>query len=91
MKSILIIDTPDKCEECPLIYWTISGWACKPTKSMIDEDVKPNWCPLKHLPQKKNGDDLYERYGSWTPSDEKEVYYRVGFNDCLDEITGEVE
>lgn len=46
---------------------------------------------LKPLPQKKVGDDLYERYGSWTLNDEKEVSYRVGFNDCINEILGEEE
>ena len=50
-----------------------------------------HYCPLRPLPQKKVGDDLYKRYGSWTLSDEKEASYRVGFNDCLEAITGETE
>lgn len=86
MKAVLIIDTPDKCEECPLIYWTISGWACKPTKSIIEEDVKPNWCPLKNLPQKKSIELACQKEAV---GNDYGAGLIVGWNDCLKELEHE--
>ena len=83
MKAILVIDMPNdmNVEETKALNVTLfNGLFVKELK--ID-------CPLRPLPQKKVGDDLYERYGSWTIGDEKELSYRVGFNDCIDEILGE--
>ena len=51
---------------------------------------KPNWCPLKPLPKKmkltgKYNQEYFEKGGK-IPS------YKVGWNDCIDEITrGEVD
>ncbi len=88
MKAILVIDMPKNCAKCKLMYLQgIGEGIC----NAVDWDERPSWCPLRPLPQKKVGDDLYERYGSWTLGDEKEVSYRVGFNDCLEEIMGEGE
>ena len=53
MKSILMFDTPSNCKKCPLIYWSLCGWTCKPTRGMIDDDnEKPEWCPLRQMPDK---------------------------------------
>lgn len=102
MKAILVIDTPKECYYCKLMtndmyckgftpYYAEDGTHI--TKMCVEDYVMrgtkhPN-CPLKPMPEKKVGDDLYERYGSWTIGDEKELSYRVGFNDCIDEILGE--
>lgn len=92
--KVLLIEESETCSECLLGIYN-RRWFCLATNKDIDllksRYEKPSWCPLKDLPQKKVGDDLYERYGSWTLSDEKEASYRVGFNDCLDAITGETE
>lgn len=93
MKAILLIDKPESCTSCLLGIYN-KKWFCLGTNKDIDITDRyniPEWCPLRPLPQKKVGYDLYERYGSWTLSDEKEVSYRVGFNDCLEEILGEEE
>ena len=95
MKAILVMNIPKSCLDCPvntLIDWSddsVCGVANTLTNVYYDE--RPKWCPLKQMPQRKVGDDLYERYGSWTLSDEKEVSYRVGYNACIDEILGETE
>lgn len=91
MKAVLVIDMPTWCGDCPCEDGEIGECNIAHVSCDYLKHERPSWCPLKSLPQRKSGDDLYERYGSWTPSDEKEVYYRVGFNDCLDEITGETE
>ena len=49
MKAVLVIDMPSKCKDCCLIFQRIDGLACKPTRSTVDEDKKPEWCPLRPL------------------------------------------
>ena len=93
MKSILIIDTPTRCYDCPL-YTSIAdevGLASeygfcddrnilkqKEAQEKIRFDEKPKWCPLRPLPHKLQAD--------WYTDG-----YKEGFNACLDEITGETE
>lgn len=46
-KSVLIIDTPKNCFECPCFMEM--GWRCQ-CRLDIDEEVHdgtPDWCPLK--------------------------------------------
>ena len=79
MKSVLVIDTPKTCTECRCHLWKV----CVPADEDIDEYInpstgKPNWCPLKPLPQKK------EIELPWLYAE-----YENGWNDCIDEITGE--
>lgn len=78
-KSILVIDTPTNCYECRLIYWgNIGGWRCKPTRALLDDaNVKPDWCPLKNLPEPK--DIGY-------PNDDYDVGFGDGWDACLKEI-----
>ena len=76
-KSILVIDTPENCAVCRLKI----GLYCKENGNSIAKyfyNDKPNWCPLKPMPQSGNSliDDCKE-------------YYTDGWNDCLDEILGE--
>ena len=89
-KSILVIDTPTRCYDCPL-YTSIGdedGCAdeygfCddrnilnqKEAQDKIRFDEKPTWCPLKPLPNKWHDTSSIAR----------------GFNKCIDEITGETE
>ena len=87
-KSLLLIDTPACCDDCPLKLWdALSEYygACVPTlkevnsvtdeyKENEDRDTIPSWCPLKPLPRKKNKD--------FHPN----IVYANGWNDCLNEI-----
>lgn len=66
-KSVLVIDTPKCCAVCNLLYY------CHKYDDVIDMWNKPDWCPLKELPEHEliwNDDDDWER----------------GFNFCLDNI-----
>ena len=78
-KSVLVIDTPKNCSECKLIFLQGIG---KSICNAVDWEERPSWCPLKPIPQKMEE--------SWmeTPND---CDYRLGRNDCIDEITGETE
>ena len=80
-KSILVIDTPDCCRECPLCsedHMTYRDY-CRITDKHIWTTEKPDWCPLKPLPEKYDMDN--------TPYnlDYNEDYER-GYNACIDEI-----
>lgn len=80
MKSILVIDTPKNCEECPLCLTSNKDTSrCFITYIAIedlleDKDIFEAHCPLKPLPQKY---------------DEGQLREQKGWNNCLKEITGE--
>lgn len=81
-KSILVIDTPTKCEECPCYtdemiskHWNM----CRKLNKDVDTEAnKPYWCPLKPIPQEK--EDLYY------PCNEYERAFNEGYNRYRDEI-----
>ena len=77
-KSVLVIDTPTRCEECE-VFNPYEGCPLTGSLGGIDDD-----CPLRQLPEKKNFDDIYRirRFNA----DE-----RIGWNACLDEITGDTK
>ena len=77
-KSVLVIDTPANCNECRLLNYE---YGC-PIIGATGERNKgrSEWCPLRPLPSKKQ---IEHR---WFSED-----YSIGWNACLDEITGETE
>ncbi len=81
-KSILVIDTPRDCSKCDLK----DGYFCGKTKRWIDEDdfPKPDWCPLRDLPEKKEENKYHNNY-------ERGIV--DGFNACINELLegGETE
>lgn len=83
MKAILVIDEmPKRCGECPCVNDEFEF--CRADEKIRDCDryKTPTWCPLKPLPQKK------ELFGK-IPLDKMAEY--IGWNACIDEITGETE
>ena len=77
-KAILVIDMPKRCEECR--FSTINcldSDVCYLNNREISLDKRPNWCPLREVPKKKEENDAYTDC----------EYYRVqGYNACIDEI-----
>lgn len=74
-KSILVIDTPDSCEECPLrSYSNLALWCTPLRKTKEKDDV----CPLRPLPKKKN--TLLTEYNLI------EAIYENGWNACIEEL-----
>ena len=50
---------------------------CRAADKQLKDDLsKPDWCPLKKVPQRKDKDTYNEHYCD-------------GYNDCLDEILDE--
>lgn len=76
-KSILVIDTPEFCAECP--GCDDLGEVCraidKPITDVNGECEKPDWCPLVKLPEEKP----CKAMGKW-------LNFNCGYNTCIDEI-----
>lgn len=79
-KAILVMDMPDDCPMCK--FFDLDGqchavdaenpWSTDPDK------VKPDWCPLRELPEKANHPDYCDN-----------GRFDKGWNACLDEILKE--
>lgn len=56
-KSILVIDTPDCCMNCDIMFHDEQSYWCphKDAKAdvfdYIKTGTKPDWCPLKEIPE----------------------------------------
>lgn len=94
-KAVLVMDMPENCENCACKYPSYKDDAlydCAITGKTIPINggrygEKPDWCPLRELPEKmevcgKYNSDYYAKGGKM-PS------YKIGWNDCLDEILKE--
>lgn len=81
-KAVLVIDMPERCKECMCYVLGASNNFCEVTKFVIlDNTTKPDWCPLKELPEKYDMDNMVcDR--DWDGE------YEYGYNACIDEILG---
>ena len=92
-KSVLVMDTPESCADCK-IGRDMSGYMevciiCPITnKVALNEEAEavPDWCPLKLLPEKMKVTGLYN--GEYFKTGGKPPSYKIGWNACVDEITG---
>ena len=78
MKAILVIDMPNECIKCPLFAFGV----CQANRHTVSFETitfgkRSNYCPLRPLPT-KYGVDIDEPYA-------------LGYNACIEEITGETE
>lgn len=81
-KAVLVMDMPEQvCQKCTLCYETENDdeYLCCATEKLVPDGKKPDWCPLRELPEKilesKSG---YEKVTTSVK--------RVGWNECLDTI-----
>lgn len=81
-KAILVMDMPESCSECSICAsWQSSAFSAREywCPVMENKDVEPNkkpdWCPLKELPEKKENaiGANYQRFVN-------------GYNACIDDI-----
>ena len=85
-KAVLIMDMPECCLDCCCGYFERCtkelNLVCGATGEDANNVEKPDWCPLRELPEKipefKSG---YEDLGT--------SIRRVGWNACLDKILKE--
>lgn len=85
-KSVLVIDTPKYCALCVLRSGVHHPFCRVNNRDITDLSIRPDWCPLKPLPEKMKATGLYNceyfKAGDRPPS------YKIGWNNCIDEITG---
>lgn len=79
-KAVLIMDMPSGCVKCPLYdYVPTRCFATDKFQNNTSEDFKPNWCPLRELPEYKE-----ENHTSKYTDIKNE-----GYNACIDELLKE--
>lgn len=77
-KSVLVIDTPVNYKSC--IYVRVLAELCIINcRDIKDTSAKPDWCPLRPLPEKNKAPKVASGY---------ELGYEDGWNKCLAEIQG---
>ena len=79
-KAVLVMDMPRCCDECSVIC---EQYYSAVKNESFNNNMKPNNCPLREVPQKKDetkSDWFYEQMVS---------AYAQGYNKCIDEILGE--
>lgn len=85
-KAILVIDMPQTCKECKIMfedhysYWCPWLYARTDVYNYVRDNTKADWCPLKELP---------EHELVWHDDDGSN--YERGFNACLDMILDNYE
>lgn len=85
-KSVLVIDTPKYCALCILRSGVHHPFCRVNNRDIADLSIRPDWCPLKPLPEKMKLTGLYN--GKYFKAGGKLPSYKIGWNDCIDEITG---
>lgn len=96
-KSILIIDTPKKCIDCPCYAsdflanycHAVKDYqeGCHPSRIICKSHEYcvpiPTWCPLTLLPERK---DLLQLQTATLAEEILKYQYAQGYNDCLSDI-----
>ena len=80
-KMILVLDEPKDCEDCPLFREKENNpHQCEAKHKDVDMYTyyknRPDWCPLRELPDKKEISHFCETSTDW----------QKGYNTCLDDI-----
>lgn len=97
-KSILVIDTPERCSICEFLRRTDEDY-CYCRRLGVDYQVneymrstpkgKPDWCPLRNLPErmeKKKYLTRKDNRGNTETCGEVKDMIAIGWNMCIDEI-----
>ena len=81
-KAVLIMDMPEYCADCCCGYFERYtkelNLVCGATGEDANNVAKPDWCPLRELPEKANHPDYCDN-----------GRFDKGWNACLDEILEE--
>lgn len=90
-KAVLVMDEmPECCADCYCGYFERDTKELNLVCGAAGEDAnnvgKPDWCPLRELPEKKEEFELRKCKGSVKGAWKVPLIENKGFNACLDEI-----
>ena len=92
-KALLVMDIPECCADCCCGYFERYtkelNLVCGATGEDANNVGKPDWCPLRELPERKEEFELRECKGSVKGTWKVPLIENKGFNACLDEILEE--
>jgi hypothetical protein len=78
-KAVLVMDMQECCADCPCSFFERDNPILNLICGVAQEDAynvgKPDWCPLRELPEKREINHNKNHY-----------IKSVGWNACLDEI-----
>lgn len=77
-KSVLVINTPKYCALCVLRSGVHHPFCRVNNRDITDLSIRPDWCPLKPLPEKMTEIAITNRLNG----------IKTGWNNCIDAITG---
>lgn len=87
-KAVLVMDMAECCADCPCSFFErdnpILNLICGVTQEDAYNVGKPDWCPLRELPEKKETTYPQACYENSYWTDEM----KAGFNTCLNEMVG---
>lgn len=76
-KAVLVMDMPKECGKCNL--YDPEYDVCEATDKYVRTFGKPDWCPLRELPEKKEDN---------ANNSEAFACFKLGYNACIDELLG---
>ena len=94
-KAILVIDMPSCCKECSLcvseeLFPSFDEYSCIVENVAVDVYDKPDWCPLKPMPEKIPEFDHTVKAKSDNAYDVGLCMYNKGlnrgYNSCIERI-----
>lgn len=84
-KAFIILDMPNNCIDCPCHFAGMSTVVCEVNKKkLLTDDIetyKPDWCPLRELPEKIGIEEAVKMTRNGCISDVINSY-----NSCIDEL-----
>lgn len=92
-KAVLVMNMPESCFGCNFMYCDEESdtETCQAMETARDIDLiedRPDWCPLRELPERKPESERRECEGSARGTWQVPLLENMGWNACLDEITG---
>lgn len=91
-RCVLVMDMPSGCIKCPLYdYVPSSCFLTNKFQNNISDDFKPDWCPLREFPKKKNSMNLNSIMEKCKDRDSimdsiLKQFIVDGYNACIDEL-----
>lgn len=80
-KSVLVMDTPKYCALCALRSGVLHPFCRVNNRDITDLSIRPDWCPLKPLPEKNTTENDMTDYQCGMVD---------GRNQCINEIQEEI-